>query len=320
MFSRRRLIGTLSALGAFFSLALASLSHASEILTLTHQGIERTAVMHRPAATVGRPVPMVLALHGLGGTGESFRSYARLDAAAERAGFVVVYPDAVAEAWSYGRPINQPMPTVGSDTVDDVGFIRLLIDDLVSRRIADPARIYVTGISRGGLMAYTLACALADRIAGAAPLITGMSEYQREDCRPTRPVPIMVVAGTSDREQAFDGGQGRQGRLLSVPETMNFWRSLHGCTQRDSRVLPHRDPADPTRVVVVEWSGCRSEASPRLYRVERGGHQLPSFRPSGSPMSEERFGPRNRDFETADEVWAFFESFSLAPRRGTSAQ
>jgi polyhydroxybutyrate depolymerase len=276
--------------------------------------------MYRPAATVGRAVPAVFALHGLGGTGENFRRFARLDDVAEREGIVAVYPDGIAKAWSYGRPINQPMPTTGGETVDDVGFIRRLIDDLVGRGIADPTRIYVMGISRGGLMAYTLACTLAQRVAAAAALITSMTEYQREDCRPARAVPIMVVAGTNDREQAFDGGQGRHGRLLSIPETMNFWRSLHDCTQRDTRVLPHRDPADPTRVTVVEWSSCQSNAGPRLYRVEGGGHQLPTFRPLGSPMLEERFGPRNRDFETADEVWNYFKDFSLPPHRGKSAQ
>lgn len=70
-------------------------------------------------------------------------------------------------------------------------------DDVETKR-ADPARIYVTGVSRGGHMTYTIACALADRIAGAAPAITGMTDYQRENCRPARPVPLMVVAGTMD--------------------------------------------------------------------------------------------------------------------------
>lgn len=307
-----RLIATMSVLGAA-CLFFAAASHAAEIVTITHQGVARTAVLHQPAATVGRAAPLVIALHGLGGSGENFRSFARLDAVAEREGFVAVYPDAIAKAWSYGRPINQPMPTVGDETVDDLGFLRLLIDDLVGRKIADPARIYVTGISRGGLMAYTLACALADRIAAAAPLITSMTEYQRDDCQPARPVPIAVVAGTADREQSFDGGQARLGRLLSVPDTMEFWRTLHGCTRRDRRTLPHRDPADPTRVIVTEWNGCRSNANPVLYRVAGGGHQLPSLQPSGNPMSEERFGPRNRDMETADEVWNFFREFSLPP-------
>jgi polyhydroxybutyrate depolymerase len=178
---------------------------------------------------------------------------------------------------------------------------------LVSRKVADPARIYVTGVSRGGLMAFTLACALADRIAVAAPLLSGMTEYQREDCRPSRPVPMMVVAGTSDRVQSFAGGQGQRGRLLSVPETMDFWRLLHGCDSRSDLPIPHRDPADPTRIVLIEWSGCKDGAKVRLYRVEGGGHQVPSFVPSSDDTSR-RFGPRNGDIETADEIGNFIRN------------
>jgi polyhydroxybutyrate depolymerase len=282
---------------------------ASEVLKLMHQRVERSVTVYKPTAAQPGPLPVVIALHGLGGTGDGIRRSLRLDAAAEREGFIAVYPDAVNEAWSYGRPVNQPMPTVGGETVDDIGFVRLLIDDLAGRKIADPARIYVTGSSRGGLMSFTIACALTDRIAAAAPLITGMTEPQREDCKPARPVPIMVLAGTADRFQSFDGARGQQGRLLSVPETMNFWRQLHGCGRPEGRPLPHRNADDPTRVILVEWSDCKSGARIRSYRVVGGGHQLPSTEGAGNPMSEERFGPRNRDIETADEIWSYFKDY-----------
>ena len=282
---------------------------AGEVLKISHQSVERTAVLHRPAAATD-PRPLVVALHGLGGSGENFRGYARLDTAADREGFVVVYPDAIDGAWSYGRPIVRPMPVVNGETIDDVGFIRLLIDDLVGRKIADPARVYVTGISRGGLMAFTLACALSDRIAAAAPLITGMTDLQRDDCRPARPVPLLVIAGTADRMQAFGGGQAPNGRLLSVPESIDFWRLRYGCTDRDVRRLPHRDESDRTQVVLLQWRGCQAGFDLRLYRVEGGGHQLPSLAAAANPMSEEKFGLRNRDIETAEEVWAFFKSLA----------
>jgi polyhydroxybutyrate depolymerase len=290
--------------------ALSAPLEAAEIVKLAHQGVERTAVLYRPASGSSGPLPVVIALHGLGGTGENFRGYARLDAAAAREGFVAVYPDAIERSWSYGRPIVRPMPVINGKTVNDVGFIGLLIDDLVSRKIADPTRIYVTGISCGGLMAFTLACTLADRLAAAAPLITGMSDLQREDCHPSQPVPIMVIAGTADQIQSFGGAQLANGRLLSVPETMDFWRLRYGCTGRDVRRLPHRDEADRTQVVRVEWRGCQSGFKLRLYRVEGGGHQLPSLAGAGNPMSEEKFGLRNRDIETADEVWAFFKDLA----------
>jgi len=115
---------------------------------------------------------VVIGLYGHGQTIEKFRNWLHLDATADREHFVVVYPDAVDHDWSYGRPIVKPMPAVDGEPVDDVGFIRLIIDNLVETKRADPARIYVIGLSRGGLMTYTLACALADRIAAAAAAIT----------------------------------------------------------------------------------------------------------------------------------------------------
>jgi polyhydroxybutyrate depolymerase len=306
---RTPVIGLLSALCALVSSLPASTLRAAEILTFAHQNVLRTAVLHRPVSTLGREAPLVIALHGSGGTGEGIRMHVRLDAVADREKFVAVYPDAIGSLWSYGRPINQPMPTVAGATVDDVGYIRRLIHDLVDRKIADPSRIYVIGLSRGGLMAYTLACELADRIAAAAPLIAGMTEHQRDDCKPARPVPVLVLAGTSDTEMAFKGAPGLQGRLLSVADTMEFWRSRHGCVRSDTQRLPHRDPRDATQLTVLEWSGCRSNAKLRLYQVEGGGHQIPTLASAAGPMSQERFGPRNRDIETAEEVWAFFRGY-----------
>lgn len=282
-------------------------SHAADRLTFTHQGVARSAIVLAPEGRTALPV--VIALHGLGGDGEGFSRQGLF--AGSRDDFATVYPDAVEGRWSYGRPIIQPMPAVGGETVDDIGFLRVLIDHLVMRKVADPARIYVVGVSRGGLMAFTVACAMADRVAAVAALITPMTLHQREDCKPARPVPIMVIAGTRDTSQPFGGAMFRLGRLMSIPETMDFWRQQHGCTQRGGRMLPHRDPADRTRVERIEWSGCRTGTSPLLYRVEGGGHQLPSVRPGASPLSEERFGLRNRDIETADEIWAFFRRFTL---------
>jgi polyhydroxybutyrate depolymerase len=279
------------------------------VLKLTHQGIERSAVLHQPAGAAG-PAPLVVALQGLGQSAEQLRNILNLDVVADREGFAVLYPEAVELRWSYGRPIIQAMPVVGTEPIDDTGFIRLLIDDLVSRKIADPARVYLTGMSRGALMAYTLACALAGQIAAAAPLVSGMTDLQREDCRPAHPVPIMVIAGTNDPAQAYDGWLFATGRLLSVPETMEFWRALHGCTQQDGKLLPHRDNRDRTRVMLVEWSNCNGGAHLRLYRVNGGGHQIPSLTVIADAQSEQRWGMRSRDIETAEEIWAFFKNLS----------
>jgi polyhydroxybutyrate depolymerase len=304
----RHCVGTFAVPIAIVALAVA-VARADGVITLAHQGVERTAILHE-AAGAARSAPLVIALQGLGQSTEQLRGALKLDPVADREGFAVLYPDAIEHKWSYGRPINQPMPTVGGETVDDVGFLRLLIEDLVSRKVADPARVYVTGMSRGGLMAFTLACALADKIAAAAALITGMTEAQREDCRPARPVPIMALAGTNDWAQSYDGWLTEMGRLLSVPETMEFWRALHGCGQQDRWMLPHRDDRDRTRVVLIEWSGCKSGARLRLYRINGGGHQIPSLTAIADAQSEQRWGLRSRDVETAEEVWTYVKGYA----------
>jgi polyhydroxybutyrate depolymerase len=283
---------------------------AAEVVTLAHQGVERTAVLHRPAPASAGPRPLVIALHGQGGNGGDFRRWAGLDAVADREGFVAVYPDAIDGRWSYGRPIILPMPTVGGETADDVGFLRGLIEHLVERRIADASRIYVFGVSRGGLMAFTMACMLDDVIAAAAPVITGMTDHQRDDCKPARPVPIVAIAGTNDTTQWYDGWIYQAGRLLSVAESMEFWRGRHGCTGQQGRLLPHRRADDRTRVALIEWTGCATPSPLRLYRVQGGGHQLPSTAGGSTPLSDPQFGLRNADIETAEEVWAFFKRFA----------
>src|SRR5262245_13156658 len=293
--------------------AIAIAPAAAETLKVMHRGVERVAELHRPEPAAG-PRPLVIVLHGRGQSVKQLRDAAgccglSFDALANREGFVVLYPEAIELQWSYGRPIVAPMPTAGSAPADDVGFIRSLIEDLVTKQVADPARIYVSGGSRGGLMAFTLACGLAYRIAAAVPLITGMTDHRREDCKPARPIPILVIAGTDDPAQWYDGALAPLGRLLSVPETMEFWRAQHGCTGQKVQLLPHREKSNRTRVLRVDWTGCKGNAPVILYRVQGGGHQVPSFSPSDEP-TDSQFGPRNRDIETVEEVWTFFKAIS----------
>jgi polyhydroxybutyrate depolymerase len=284
-------------------------ARADDVVTLTHQGVARSATIHEPRGLPPGPAPVVIGLYGRGQGIDRFREWLHLDAAADRERFRVVYPDAIDKEWSYGRPTVRPMPTVNGEPADDLGFIRLLIDNLIAAKRADPARIYVTGLSRGGLMTFTVACALADRIAAAAPLIAPMSEYQRETCKPAKAVPIVAVDGTNDRDLYYDGWLFPLGRMLSVPETIEYWRMQNGCTKEEGKEVQHRDASDPTRIWQIDWTDCSSSAPIRLYRVNGGGHQVPSLS-ANSEANLKHFGSRNHDIETADEIWSFFKNFS----------
>jgi polyhydroxybutyrate depolymerase len=285
-----------------------ALVHADEEPAIDHQGTSRHYLMHRPTGNEGAERPLLIYLHGLRPEGWKNHTREEIDAAADREGFVAVYPEAIERRWNYAGQPDQPSK-IGNSAVDDVGFVGALIDELIRRKVADPARIYVIGDSRGGAMTYEVMCRLAEKIAAAGPLITGMNDRQRDGCKPSRAVPILVVAGTNDPIQLYDGWLSDVRRLLSVPETMEFWRQQHGCTGQTRKLLPHRNQADTTRIALWEWTGCRTPSAVKLYRVGGGGHQVPSFTPA-PPEWERQAGPRNQDIETIDEFWSFARQFT----------
>jgi polyhydroxybutyrate depolymerase len=215
-------------------------------------------------------------------------------------GVAVAYPEAIGGMWNY-----RPDP----DGPDDTGFIAALVDRLAADGEADPKRVYLTGISRGGLMTWRLMCVRPELFAAAAPLSSAMSEAQVPSCRPARPVPVLAEDGSADPVMAYDGWlpPAPQPRLLSVPETMEFWRRLHGCTGETATHLPHREASDPTRVTRYDWTGCAAPVV--LLKVTGGGHMPASF---AANTEEERavLGRRGRDVETAAEVWKFFQAAS----------
>ena len=281
--------------------------------TLEHQGVERHYVLHLPPGSADAgPRPLVLALHGLNSGGDSaaevrgFRAAWTMDAIADREGFAIVYPEAIAGRWNYGDGRSTPLPG-GTDPADDIGFVATLLDRLIADHVTDPARVLVTGESRGGLITWTLACTLSERFAAAAPLITPMTGKQLAGCHPAHLIPLLALAGTDDRSQPYEGWlySDLGIRTASMPETMEFWRRLHGCTGEEVQTVPHRRDTGRTRAALLTWTGCTEGGAVQLLRIAGGGHELPTFTADDKPP-----GPgdaRNHDLETADELWRFFQ-------------
>lgn len=285
-------------------LAAPAAGQTNDARSLVWQGVERHYTVYRPAQAA-RPAPVVVALSGLTQGLASLREWLRLDSVADEHGFIVAYPRPIARKWSYWRGGAVLLPD-GSAEIDDVGFISAVVTALIAEGAADPARIYVTGLSRGALMSWTMACERADLFAGAAPISSAMSEWQRANCHPSRPLPVVAVDGTNDPVQFYDGWLSPPPipLLLSVPETMGFWWRLNGCTGEKVIALPHREQDDPTRIWRFEWTGCTSGNTVALYRVNGGGHIAPSF--VNHEATAPNFGPQSRDIESAEIIWDAF--------------
>ena len=157
------------------------------------------------AAREGRPLPLVLALHGGGGTGLRLHQLTGLDATAETHGFFLVYPEGVEKNWNDGRADMRS--TAAREEVPDVDFLRTILDEMRSTYLVDETRVYATGMSNGAMMASRVACELADRVAAVALVAGTMPRSIQPQCAPRRPVSVMIVHGTEDPIVPYQGGE-----------------------------------------------------------------------------------------------------------------
>ncbi|MFG1360349.1 CE1 family esterase [Xanthobacter pseudotagetidis] len=276
-------------------------------------GEERRYLVVSPDSPPGQPPgprPVLIALHGAMQTPESFRAYSGLDAAAEANGFVVVYPEGEGKVWNDGRPAAMRLKLMLRPG-DDEAFLIALARKLVAEGIADPARISLAGISNGGFMVQKMACEQAGLFAAYVAIMATAPANYREECRPSRPVPILFIHGTADAVIAYDGFWTPVGATLSAPDSAALYARLDGCAGPEQRTLPDLDPLDGTRVVERRWPSCRDGAVVTLMSVERGGHQSPARVDTRPDLATPFLGLRSRDIDAGEEIWRFVSAFSL---------
>ena len=267
--------------------------------TIDHGGRERRYRLVLPDG--GGPWPVVLVLHGGGGTPERVAGNTGFDGAAIAEGFAAVYPAGL-DGWNDGRT---GQATASRGDVDDVGFLRALADRLVEREIARPDGLYWTGISNGAMMILRL-CLEATEVVGGAATVAG-SFPAALDGVPSPAVPMLLHHGTADPLVPYEGGgvgfateSGRRGRVRSAAETVERFLEANGC-RSDPVVTTHDDVRDGTRLETRRYEGC---AAPVVHHVvHRGGHRWP-----GGPSSvlDLLLGARTREFDATRAALEFF--------------
>jgi polyhydroxybutyrate depolymerase len=262
-----------------------------------------------------KSAPLVIVLHGNTQTGADMVTRTSWPAVAKREGFAVVFPDGLNHAWADLRPNNLRAGRVPPHGTDDVAFIAKLVEKLVADGSADPKRIYVTGISNGGAMTMTLVCKRADLFAAAATVVINLTDQSANPCRPSRPVPMLMMNGTADPLVPYKGGRGTSRFAVdgfwSAEKTMGFWRKTNGCEADNAAVtdLDDGDRADRSTVTRID-SRCPAGRDVVLYRVNEGGHRMPGASDARFPRLANAFlGPQNHDIDGAEIIWAFFKKF-----------
>ena len=284
---------------------------ASGERTLTHEGRDRTYLVHDFARET--PAPVVIVLHGGGGNAANAVRMSGFDRVAARDGFIAVYPNGTSGrtrgrllTWNAGHCCAAAM----TNGVDDVGFIAAMIDALVASGRADRTRVYVTGMSNGGMMAHRLAREIPGRIAAIAPVVGAVFG----DEPPARaPMPAFIVVGFTDTVVPPDGGSLQLRALLGRRSAADhdvapalaqatYWATQNGCGTPVT--------TETAKTTTSTWSTCTSGAPVVFQRVAGNGHAWP-----GGQTGRRGAAAPSQAFNATEEMWAFFKTQRRAMRR-----
>lgn len=284
--------------------ALLLLALLDETRTVEVQGQSRRYLVHvPPALEKTKRWPVVLAFHGAGLTPEWMVGFSGLNEKADRENFAVVYPAALGPAglaltWNAGNCCGEAM----TKNVDDVAFVRALLDDLLKAFPIDPQRVFATGMSNGALFCYRLASELADRIAAVAAVAGPMGT---ETCKPSRPVPLLHIHGTEDEFAPFAGGKGPKTALETkfypVEHGIKAWVKANGCPGKPVVTQIPDAAGDGLKVTRSVYGPGKEGAEVVLYVVHGGGHTWPG-RPGDATL-----GKSTTNISANEILWEFFK-------------
>lgn len=242
--------------------------------------------------------PLVLNLHGYTSNAGQQEIYTQMNASADAHGYIVVYPNGINSYW------NSWGPAGGAFGANDIKFLTELIDTISAHYNVNPKRIYSCGMSNGGYMTYSLACAITDRLAAVASVAGTMSSYTYTTCHPSRKIPVMHIHGTSDNTVPY--GTGATGSI-GVEQTIAYWRDTDACQHiTDTVTLPNSSATDGCTVQTIHYPVCANGNDILLYKVSNGGHTWP-----GGLIDIPAFGNTDRDISATDEIWKFFDRYTL---------
>ena len=283
---------------------LPGLTQNDVVHEMEYDGLTRSYRLHLPADYDGStPLPLILGLHGGTGTARHFERTSGLADLVDEFGFIAVLPDGTGrlQTWNAGYCCGAAL----RDAVDDVGFIRALIENLQAEYNIDPARIYVMGHSNGAMLAYRLGAELSDVLAAIGPVsgTIGGQAKGNDDLllipAPTEPVSVIAIHGREDEAVPYDGGFSDgtfgSGRVdVAVADSIAFWREYNNCSTEPEITTANN--------LVYERSTCTPEGvEVVLITIEDGGHTWPSTR-----VSQLRSDPDSAEFDAARKIVTFF--------------
>jgi polyhydroxybutyrate depolymerase len=284
---------------AFAGLPSAAFAAAGRV-TILSEGVPRTVILVQPRRLKQGRRPVVIVLRGGRLKGLRLRRTFGFEEMARSSGAVFVYPEPLAGHWA-----DAPGPEANRDAA----FVRELVAKFAAEGIANPGKVFLVGMTTGGMMALRLACDQKNSFAALAVLGASLPSDLKETCKPLHPLPLLMIANKEDPVVPFNGGQANlphgKVELLSVETTLTLFGKTAGCTGgATTTIFPDKDTSDGTRAYLDKLNNCKVPVE--LVRIEGGGHLAPGLSSDTAPGFER--GLTNSDINSAKLIWDFFRA------------
>ena len=267
--------------------------------TLESGGRERVYELHVPGSVnLSAPSPLVILLHGVP-RGGGMRPITGFDAVADVHGFVVAYPRNHGIDWNVG--CGDLCTSAERNGVDDVAFLREMIDDIARDLSIDRDRVYMAGFSQGALMTYHAVCELSGRIAAFASVGGSMLDVVADGCGPSA-LPALFIQGTEDPQFPWDGKITALSTALPMRETIAKWVGINGCSSQPAVAELPDEHDDGTSVTLEEYRSCSAGAEIDFYIIAGGGHTWPGAPVQFSPG----LGRKSLEVDASELLGDFF--------------
>jgi polyhydroxybutyrate depolymerase len=283
-------------------------------ITIASGGLDRVAHVQIPEGyKADSTFPLVLLLHGAGGNGSGILDKDGWAAKADKEGFVAVAPDGIPivtraaanfrtnpPLWNYGQ-LKTRTPRAA---IDDVAFIRQLLDELKTKVPYNERRVFCAGHSNGGGMALRLAADIPERLVAAAS-VAGVLTV--EVPKPKQPLPTLCILGTSDPLMPLAGGEIKMSwgtrQLPPVADSLALWAKTLGCKTEPTTL------SDADGLKKVEYSSKSKGPTLSVIYIEGHGHHWPGGQRT---LPESMVGPITKTLDATDTIWDFFAAHDPA--------
>lgn len=246
-------------------------------------GQNRRMMVYAPA-DLPQNAPLLISLHGMNQDAPYQQKQTQWEAKAKEEKFAVVYPNSVGSTWDLNLNYNAN---------GDLQFLNAIIEYMVENHNINRSRVYLSGFSMGGMMTYAAANTMADKFAAFAP-VSGFL-LGGDDCKSSRPIPIIHHNGNADDVVTHTGVRGGPG-IYSI---LTKWAARNGCASEPVHTKPY--PADKPNQKSEQYYWAAGEAGVEvvLNLLDGKGHWH-SNDPAG--------------VHTTNEIWNFVKKYSLCPQ------